>query len=160
MIDEFEYSHGKSAGDLGRESMWFAAHALVAVLVLATVVFIISLTGPSIEASGPKILGTALALLMPMVVGFIMMKVEPNPIAKYVWIAGLVFFSIICVWVLDLPTGNGLCEKCGAAEKLYRTFFDISNGSGLMGGDGLLVGTWIPLSMIGYAIGAKLALDE
>jgi hypothetical protein len=27
-----------------------------------------------------------------------------------------------------------------------------------MGGDGLLVGTWIPLSMIGYAIGAKLAL--
>jgi hypothetical protein len=27
-----------------------------------------------------------------------------------------------------------------------------------MGGDGLLVGAWIPLSMIGYALGAKLAL--
>ena len=27
------------------------------------------------------------------------------------------------------------------------------------GGDGLLTGTWIPLSMIGYAIGAKFALE-
>jgi hypothetical protein len=29
-----------------------------------------------------------------------------------------------------------------------------------MGGDGLLVGTWIPLSMIGYAVGAKFAITE
>jgi len=76
-----------------------------------------------------------------------------------VWISGLLTFCIVCVWVLDLPTGPGLCENCGAVEKLYRTFFDIDHGSGLMAGDGLLVGTWIPLSMIGYAIGAKIGLD-
>ncbi len=71
---------------------------------------------------------------------------------------GLVFFALVCVWVLDLPTGTGLCEKCLALEKLYRTFFDINHGSGLMGGDGLLVGLWIPLSMIGYSLGAIAGL--
>jgi hypothetical protein len=29
-----------------------------------------------------------------------------------------------------------------------------------MGGDGLLIGSWIPLSTIGYAIGAKLAIKS
>jgi len=67
--------------------------------------------------------------------------------------------SIVCVWVLGLPTGNGLCENCGPVEKLWRTFFTFDHGSGLMGGDGVLVGAWIPLSMISYAIGAKLALE-
>ncbi len=72
-------------------------------------------------------------------------------------------FSVVCVWVLDLPTGPGLCEKCDSGhllERLIRTFFDIKHGSGLMGGDGLLVGTWIPLSMIGYAIGAKFGIHK
>jgi hypothetical protein len=68
-------------------------------------------------------------------------------------------FSVVCVWVLDLPTGNGLCENCRALKKLWRTFFYIYHDSGLMG-DGLLVGTSIPLSMIGYAIGAKSGFDS
>jgi hypothetical protein len=29
-----------------------------------------------------------------------------------------------------------------------------------MAGDGLFAGTWIPLSMIGYAVGAKFGLDS
>jgi hypothetical protein len=29
-----------------------------------------------------------------------------------------------------------------------------------MAGDGLIAGTWIPLSMIGYAIGAKFGLNN
>ena len=29
-----------------------------------------------------------------------------------------------------------------------------------MAGDGLLAGTWIPLSMIGYAVGAKFGLTK
>ncbi len=29
-----------------------------------------------------------------------------------------------------------------------------------MGGDGLLVGTWTPLSMIGYSVGAALASND
>ncbi len=160
MSNDFEAAQGKTAGDLTREALWYTIHTILAVLVLVLVVFGISLTHPEIDQNGPKILGTFLALIVPMIFGFFITKSRQDRTAKYVWISGLLTFSIVCVWVLDLPTGNGLCEKCGAVEKLYRTFFDINHGSGLMGGDGLLVGTWIPLAMIGYAIGASFGLDE
>jgi hypothetical protein len=160
MTEDFEIAQGKTAGDLTREAIWYALHTIIAVLVLALVVFAISLTHPDSEQNGPKIICTFLAFLVPMIVGFTIAKVRRDHIARYIWISGLLTFSIVCVWVLDLPTGNGLCEKCGAVEKLYRTFFDINHGSGLMGGDGLLVGTWIPLSMIGYAVGARFGFFE
>ncbi len=160
MNEEYEVTQGKTAGDLGQEAMWFSIHTVLAVLVLLAVVFGIYLTHPDPDANFPKLLGTVLGLLVPMIVGFTIAKARQDRIAKYIWISGVLVFSIVCVWVLDLPTGVGLCEKCGAVEKLYRTFFDINHGSGLMGGDGLLVGTWIPLSMIGYAVGAKFGLDE
>ncbi len=160
MAQEFANSSDKSAGDLGREAFWFTVHTLVAVLILVVVVAAIGMSHPSIDATEPKLLGTLLAFIVPLIGGFLIVKAKPDPIAGYVWISGLLVFSVVCVWVLDLPTGPGLCEKCGAVEKLTRTFFDINHGSGLMGGDGLLVGTWIPLSMIGYAIGAKLGLER
>ena len=99
-----------------------------------------------------------MAFLVPMFGGLVIARIQQNRVARYVWISGLVIFSIVCVWVLDLPTGNGLCETCGALEKLRRTFFTFTHGSGLMAGDGLLVGAWIPLSMISYAIGARFGL--
>ena len=158
MPEEF-VNTDKSAGDLGREALSFAVHTLIAVILLLLVVAAIALAHPAIDAMAPKLLGTALALLVPMLGGFLIARSRHDAVAGYVWVSGLLTFSIVCVWVLDLPTGPGLCENCGAVDKLYRTFFDISHGSGLMGGDGLFVGTWIPLSMIGYAIGAKLGLD-
>ena len=160
MSNDFDASQGKTAGDLTREALWYTIHTILAVIVLALVVFGISLSHPEIDQNGPKILGTFLAFIVPMFFGFFVTKNRQDRTAKYVWISGLLTFSIVCVWVLDLPTGNGLCEKCGAVEKLYRTFFDINHGSGLMGGDGLLVGTWIPLSMIGYAVGASFGLED
>jgi len=160
MTQDFDVAQGKTAGDLTREALWFSIHTILAVLVLALVVFGISLTHPDIDQNNPKILGTFLAFIVPMFFGFLITKSRQDRTAKYIWISGLLTFSIVCVWVLDLPTGNGLCENCLAVEKLYRTFFDINHGSGLMGGDGLFVGTWIPLSMIGYAIGASFGLDE
>jgi hypothetical protein len=39
------------------------------------------------------------------------------------------------------------------------TFFAINHGSGLMGGNGLLLGAWVPLSVLGYAAGAAFGLD-
>ena len=150
---------GKSLSDLGREAFWFITHTLLAVVVLAIAIAGMTLTHPDPDALPPKLIGTGLAFLIPLVGGFLIARVQQNDIARYVWISGLLLFSVVCVWVLDLPTGNGLCEKCGAVEKLWRTFFDIGNGSGLMGGDGLLVGTWTPLAMIGYAIGAKFGLE-
>ena len=160
MNDVYEASQNKTAGDLGSEALWFALHTIFAVLVLLAVVFGIYMTHPDPDASGPKILGTVLGFLVPMIVGFVVAKARQDRIAQYIWISGMLVFAIVCVWVLDLPTGVGLCDKCGAVEKLYRTFFDINHGSGLMGGDGLLIGTWVPLSMIGYAIGAKFGLEE
>lgn len=159
MAEEFEQTQGKSAGDLGREALWFFLYSLIAILMLAVVVLVIALSHASSEENTPKIICTVLALVVPMVGGFVIARVQRNQVAKYVWIAGMLFFAIVCVWVLDLPTGAGLCENCGAVAKLYRTFFDINHGSGLMGGDGLLVGTWIPLSMIGFAVGARFGLD-
>ncbi len=155
-----DISQGKSIGDLGREASWFLTHTVLAVLLLAGMLAAMWMTHPDPDASGPKMLGTVLAFLVPMIGGFIVAKMQQNVIARYVWISGLLYFSVVCVWVLDLPTGNGLCEGCQALEKLWRTFFDISNGSGLMGGDGLLYGSWIPLSMIGYSVGARFGLDE
>jgi hypothetical protein len=142
-MDNVDLSQNKSLGDLSREALWFSFHTVIAVTVLALVV------------SGAALL----ALAAPMAIGFLIARKQQNDVAGYVWISGLLVFSVVCVFVLDLPTGNGLCERCGAIDKLWRTFFDISHGSGLMGGDGLLIGTWIPLSMIGYAIGAKYGLD-
>ncbi|MDE3106107.1 MAG: hypothetical protein KGK08_13110 [Acidobacteriota bacterium] len=151
----------KSLGELGREALWFTTHTLLAILMLAVAIGGMTFfMHPDPDANTPKLIGTGLALVVPLIGGFFIARMQQNDIARYVWISGLLLFSVVCVWVLDLPTGPGLCEKCGAVEKLWRTFFDITNGSGLMGGDGLLIGTWLPLSMIGYAIGARFGLDE
>jgi hypothetical protein len=157
MAYERDISQDKTVGDLAREALWFLTHTLIALVLLAIVIGVMSLNHPDPDSSTPKLLGTILAFVAPMIAGFLLARIHHNDIAGYTWISGLVIFSIVCVRVLDLPTGNGLCETCGAVEKLWRTFFTFSHGSGLMGGDGLLVGAWIPLSMIGYAIGAKLA---
>ena len=160
MVDEFGSSQGKTASDLIREAVRFVTHTVVAVLILLAIVLVFYVLHTDPDAINPKILATALAFFVPLIGGFLIAKSRHDETARYVWISGMLTFSIVCVWVLDLPTGSGLCENCGAVEKLTRTFFDISHGSGLMGGDGLLVGTWIPLSMIGYAVGAKYGLKD
>jgi hypothetical protein len=160
MTNHQDISRDKTVGDLGREALWFITHTLLAYIVLAGVIGGISLTHPDPDSMPPKLLGTVLAFFVPMLGGYALARMLHNEVARYVWISGLVIFSVVCVWVLDLPTGNGLCEKCGAVEKLWRTFFDISHGSGLMAGDGLFIGTWIPLCMIGYATGARSALKS
>ena len=158
MAFERDISQDKSPSDLARQALWFLAHTLIAFVLLAIAVAVMALNHPDPDSAEPKLLGTALALFAPMIGGFLLARIHHNDGAVYTWISGLVIFSIVCVWVLDLPTGPGLCENCGALEKIWRTFFTFSHGSGLIGGDGLLLGAWIPLSMIGYAIGAKFAL--
>jgi len=158
MTEDFEVSQGKSTGDLGREAAWFTAHTLFAIFTLFGIVAVMWLFHPDPNALNPKLLATVLALLIPLVVGFLITKFATNDIGSYVWIAGLLIFAILCVVVIDRPTGPGLCEHCTLVERLWRTFFSFQHGSGLLGGDGPLVGTWIPLSLFGYAIGSKFAL--
>jgi hypothetical protein len=160
MANERDISHEKTTAKLSREAFWFLTHTLIAVIILAVTVGVMSLNHPDPDASSPKLLATILAFVAPVAGSFLLTRIHHSGIATHTWVSGLIFFSLVCVWVLGLPTGNGLCEGCGAAEKLSRTFFSFNHGSGLMGGDGLFIGTWIPLSMIGYAIGAKLALRD
>jgi len=163
MTAQLEVSQGKSVADLGRDALWFALHTLFAVCILALVWSAITLSHPDPASASPRILATALAFLVPLVGGFTVARIWPTSpstgVAPYVWICGLLFFAAVCVWVLDLPTGPGLCETCGAIEKLSRTIFDINHGSGLMSGDGLLIGAWVPLCLFGYAAGAALGLE-
>ena len=159
MVDRLDAPQEKSAAALTREAALFLGHTLAAVLILFAIVLVFYLGHTDPDAVDPKLLATGLAFVVPLLGGFVFAKARHDEAARYVWISGLLTVSIVCVWVLDLPTGSGLCGKCGAVEKLTRTFFDISHGSGLMGGDGLLVGTWMPLSMIGYAIGARFGLS-
>jgi hypothetical protein len=160
LADELEVpSQGKSAGDLGREALWFVIHTALAALILGVVVVAMMLANAPDNATS-KILGAALAFAVPLMGGFLIARLQGYYVAGYVWISGLILFGAVCVWVLDLPTGPGLCETCGAVGKLTRTFFDVNHGSGLMSGDGFLVGTLLPLSMFGYAAGARMALSS
>jgi hypothetical protein len=160
MMDSIDTSPSKSLADLSREALWFCIHTLLAVAMLALVIVAMTLARPDPDTLIPKIAGTVLAFLVPLACGFCIAQLRKDRIARNTWISGLLTFSVVSVWVLDLPTGKGLCESCGAVEKLWRTFFDINHGSGLMAGDGLFVGTWVPLAMIGYALGARYALKN
>jgi ABC-type transport system involved in multi-copper enzyme maturation permease subunit len=158
MIEDAELTQGKSVGDLGQEALWYFLHTLFAILILAAVAGTMYAMQLPQDSTNVKLAGIGLSFLIPLIGGFFITKIQKSPVAGYVWILGVILFAVACVWVLDLPTGPGLCDGCGALRKLSRTFFEINNGSGLMGGDGLLVGTLLPLSIIGYSLGAKLAL--
>ncbi|MDQ2834394.1 MAG: hypothetical protein M3Y50_11725 [Acidobacteriota bacterium] len=159
MLSERDISRDKTVGDLAREAAWFLVHTVIAFLLLTITLGLISLNHPDPDATTPKFVGTALTFLVPMFGGFLAARIQRSKVASYTWISGVAVFASVCVWVLDLPTGPGLCETCSPFGKLWRTFFSLTHGSGLMGGDGVLIGTWIPLAMIGYAAGARLALE-
>jgi cytosine/uracil/thiamine/allantoin permease len=158
--DDFEISPGKSISDLGSEAIWFTIHSIIALALMLATIFTLSVVIHDQGEAGPIELGTVLCFIVPFLGGLIIAKLSGNQIARYVWITGMLLFAAVCVWVLDLPTGNGLCEGCGPIDKLWRTFFSVSSGSGLMAGQGILVGSWAPLSLVAYAIGASLSLSR
>src|ERR1700761_3213510 len=107
MLNQRDISHDKSLSDLNREAAWFIVHTVIAFLLLVLVIGVMSINHPDPDSSSPKLLGTVLAFLVPIFGGFVLTRWYRNDIATYVWISGVVIFSITCVWVLDLPTGNG-----------------------------------------------------
>lgn len=155
-MEAVEIRGNKSTDDLLREAGWFLLHTVIAVVLMVAVIGTFSLMHPDPESALPKLLCTLTVFLVPMIGGFIAARARPDTVASHIWISGMIAFGIVCVYVLDLPTGAGLCDGCGAVDKLWRTFFSIDRNSGLMGGDGILIGTWMPLSMIGYAVGARV----
>ena len=155
-MEAVEIRGNKTTNELVREAGAFFLHTLLAVVLMALVIGGFTLLHPDADAALPKLLCTLAVFLVAMTGGFLAARAQPGTVAGHIWISGMIAFAIVCVYVLDLPTGAGLCDGCGAVDKLWRTFFSIDRNSGLMGGDGILVGTWVPLSMIGYAVGAKV----
>ena len=153
-----EPSGGKAPGELAAEALWFFAHTFISLVVYVAMLMAIQVIKPGPLLQSPFLLATLLALVVPGVVGYIIALIWPNVIARYVWIFGVIYFSIVCVYVLDLPTGPGLCEHCTAVTKLWYTL--ITFKSGLLYGSGNALGTWPALANIGYAIGAKFGLKQ
>ncbi|HXB62730.1 MAG TPA: hypothetical protein VNU94_07775 [Acidobacteriaceae bacterium] len=152
-----EQTGGKSPGELAAEAFWFFAHTIISLVVYVGLLVGIQMAHPQYVS---MLLATVLAFAIPGIAGFILALIWPNVIARYVWIFGLIYFSIVCVYVLDLPTGPGLCEHCGALSKLYLTLITFNHPSGLLYGSGNALGTWPALANIGYALGAKFGLKS
>jgi hypothetical protein len=106
----------------------------------------------------PLAITLTLSFSLPMVVGFVASRIRPSEAATLTWFAGLIWIMLWGTYILDLPTGPSACYHCGATAKLWLTFLSFSQDSGLLEGQGRLVGTWPAAAMIGYALGAKFAV--
>jgi hypothetical protein len=99
-----------------------------------------------------------LSLFVPLVVGFVFNYFRQDRLATSIWLIGLIWFLIIAIRVLDLPTGPNACFQCDATDKITRTFFSYPSPSGLIDNDGPIFATWPVAALVGYSIGARLAL--
>jgi phosphoglycerol transferase MdoB-like AlkP superfamily enzyme len=147
----------KSSSKLSRQAVSFFAHTLLALgawLVLMLVGYALNPAGAS------QFLILILSLLIPLLVGNIVTRFRQDEMAALVWLVGVIWVLIISLWILDMPTGPNACFQCDATEKLSRTFFSLPKPSGLIDDDGPILGTWPAAALIGYAIGAQLALKR
>jgi hypothetical protein len=99
-----------------------------------------------------------LSLVVPLIVGFVFVRRKPDTMAGHIWLAGLIWVLIVSLWILDMPTGPNACNACGASEKLTRTLLSIPKPSGLIDNNGPFLCTWPAAALLGYSIGARLAL--
>lgn len=135
----------------------FVLHTLMALLAWAALMAAgYLLNVPQV----PQMLILLLSLLVPLLVGFAFNHFKQDSMAGIVWLLGLVWFLIIALWVLDMPTGPNQCFQCDATDKLTRTFFSFPLPSGMIDNDGPFVATWPSAALLGYAIGARLALRK
>lgn len=135
----------------------FAAHTLLALLVWAVLMLAGYALNP-VNASQWLIL--ALSLTLPFPVGFLINRRSQQEMAATIWLAGVIWTLIVCLWILDLPTGPNACAQCTAADKLARSLFSFPTPSGLLDDNAPFLATWPAAAMIGYSIGARLAMRK
>ena len=143
--------------NIGEQSLWVLLHSLLAIGSWVAMMLIISMI--KLE-SVPVLITLALSFVIPLVVGNIVTRFKQNEMAPYTWLIGLIWFLIICLWILDMPTGPNQCYHCDASQKLYLTFLSPSEDSGLIDGEGRLIGTWPTMAFIGYGIGSRFAYKD
>jgi hypothetical protein len=145
----------KNESKLSRQAVSFFMHTILALGTwLALMLIGYALNPPAVPQ--PAIL--LLSALTPLLVGFAVNRFKQDEMATLIWLIGLVWLLIICLWVLDMPTGPNECFQCDATEKLSRTFFSLPSPSGLIDNDGPFIATWPAVALLGYSIGAKFAL--
>jgi hypothetical protein len=96
MVNRGDISEDKTIGELGREALWFLTHTLVAIVLLAITVGVMSLNHPDPDSPTPKLLGTILALLVPMIGSFLLARIHHNDVAAYIGISGLERYQLWC----------------------------------------------------------------
>jgi len=145
----------EKVSNLAEQALWVFIHTLLAIGCWLATVLLISMS--KVE-SVPVLVTLALAFTVPFIVGNIFTRIKQNDMGPYTWLVGLIWFLIVCLWILDMPTGPNQCYHCDASEKIWLTFFSPSEDSGLIDGQGRFVGTWPAIAFIGYGIGSRLGL--
>lgn len=141
-----------------RPSQQVASFLLHTVLALVTWITLMC-AGYLLNPAGvPQWAVLLLSFAAPLAVGLAVNRIRQDETAVTIWLVGLMWLLIIALWVLDMPTGPNACLQCGATDKLTRTFFSFPAPSGLIDDDGPFLGTWPAAALVGYAVGAKLAL--
>jgi hypothetical protein len=146
-----------SSSKFSQQALSFIVHIALALGSWLALMFVgYVLNPPEI----PQFAILALSFLVPFGVGNIVTRYRQDEMAPLVWLIGLIWFLIISLWILDMPTGPNQCFQCDATEKLTRTFFSLPKPSGLIDDDGPFLCTWPAAAFLGYAIGAELALKK
>jgi hypothetical protein len=133
----------------------FLAHALLATSSWIALMLVGYAVNPS---SVPQTFILLLSIAIPFIVGFAVNHFRQAEMATLVWLLGLIWFMIVALWILDMPNAPNQCLNCTLREKLTRTFFSFPGPSGLIDDDGPFLGTWPVAALLGYSIGARLAL--
>jgi hypothetical protein len=140
---------------LSQQALSFALHTILAVGSW----LLLMLAGYALNpASVSQMIVLLLSILVPMVAGNLVARMRRDEMATHVWLVGLIWLLIVSLWVLDMPTGPNACYQCSATEKLTRTFFSLPHPSGLVDDNGPFFGTCPAAALLGYSIGARLAL--
>ena len=140
---------------LGLQAGSFFIHALLALISWAALMAAGYLAN---SVSVPQTAILAASVLFPLIVGLLVNRARQSEMAAAVWMLGIIWFMIVALWIVDMPTGPNQCFQCTLSEKLSRTFLSWPMPSGLADNDGPFLGTWPAAALVGYAIGARLAM--
>jgi len=147
----------RGASRLIRQVLSFLLNSVLALGSWLGLMFIGYAMNPS---NFPQILILVFSLAIPLLVGLIINRFRQDDMATAVWLLGIIWFMIVALWIVDMPTGPNECFHCGVTEKLTRTFFSLPSPSGLIDDDGPFLGTWPAAALVGYSIGAFLSLKR
>lgn len=152
VIDEEEEDPSER---LSHQAITFSLHTFFAIGAWIAMIMVGYAINPTYV---PQWIVLILSILVPLFAGNVIVKFKPDEMATQVWLAGLILFLMICLWILDMPTGPNACFQCDATAKLTRTLFSWPSPSGLIDNNGPFFGTWPAAALLGYSIGARLGL--